>query len=91
MSVFAVYLDKGDKDVLSKVRENYQIHYVHSPNLVLLETTDLAATVKMNLGMAPRGDGGTGAIGVVFCLSSNVSGFTKPSLWEWLQAREGWG
>ena len=88
MPVFAVYLDKGDKEVLNRLRGQYPTCYEHSPNLMLVETNDLAATIKTHAGMASTEAGGSEVTGAVFRLGPGVSGYTSPSLWEWLRERD---
>ena len=49
----------------------------------------LTQTVATKIGIRPEGDEGESiASGVVFKLNAAYSGYTKPTLWEWLRAQK---
>lgn len=91
MPIFIIVLDEDIPDdavgaVTEKIEAHYPNHYDFS-NRVYLVSGELTETIAENIGIkgAQQVDAATGA---VFKLNGTYSGYTSPSLWEWLTEAE---
>ena len=87
MPVYAISLKSPNEEVQSLIREKYPGHYEFLPTFFLVRSDSIAESVAIDIGI--KGDDRIeGASGVVFKLNRSYSGFTSPSLWDWLTPGE---
>lgn len=85
--VFAVVLDKQDKQVVERIRAEYN-SFSYTPTFHLVAVGPHVSTGDVARVAGIKGTN-RDATGVVFKLNSVYSGFTKKALWEWLSDVEG--
>ena len=88
MRVFAAVLNEANEGVAERVREAYlkPDTYQMSETVFLVTADALAKTVTTKVGLKGK-DRIEGARGVVFRLEA-YSGYTRSTLWDWLERAE---
>ena len=82
--IYAVALDSPAPGVEGRLKDRFANVFKHTDTLLLVVggASDLSEDVAVAAGI--KGDGRE-VNGVVFRLNGSYSGFTKRTLWEWLQ------
>lgn len=84
MNIFAIVLSADNPLVVQRIKEEYPNVYSLTNTFFLVQSNSIAEDVATAAGI--KGDRKIeNARGVVFRLNGSYSGFTKSSLWDWLQ------
>ena len=84
MNIFAIVLSADNPMVVQRIKEEYPNAYSLTSTFFLVQSNSIAEDVAIAAGI--KGDEKVeNARGVVFRLNGSYSGFTKSSLWDWLQ------
>ena len=86
MSIFVVALRQENAEVEKRIVDHYR-SYKMSPTCILVASEDLSEEVATRIGIKGQARIET-ALGAVFRLNGAYSGFTKKSLWEWINKVE---
>ena len=79
--VSVILLDKPQPSILDDLRSNYENVYSFTSTVFFLETTDTPSEIRTKVGISKK----VGRTGAVMRVTADYSGFTDPSLWEWLK------
>lgn len=81
--MYAIVLDGPEPDVEARLKQRYDNVFKHTDTLFLVvgNVSDVSENVAVAAGI--KGEQQC-ASGVVFRLNGSYSGFTKRTLWEWL-------
>lgn len=84
MNIFAIVLSEDNPEVAQRIGEEYPNSYSLTKTFFLVQSNSIAEDVAVAAGI--KGDRKIeNARGVVFKLNGSYSGFTRSSLWDWLQ------
>ena len=89
VSTYVVALRRPHEEMRKRIRSAYPNAYEYTNTLFLIrgDSFTLARDVAARIGL--KGEGRMeDASGVVFKLNRGYSGFTQPSLWDWLSNSE---
>ncbi len=89
-SLFAVVLTDGQEAGATRLREAYSNAQVYEleNNVFLVSGDMLSSTVAASAALTKEQED-EGIRGVVFKLNGSYTGYTRASLWEWLENVEG--
>ena len=89
--IFAIVLDDSNEEVEKRIEkrvetDSYFRWHKHNDRLylVLVDETMLTRDVAEDIGIGAMGEGEPSGRGAVFKLNGAFAGFSKNSLWEWL-------
>ena len=82
--MFAVALDSGDRNVEAQLKSSYDKVLAYTNSLFLVAGDDNTLTEDVAVAAGIKGDARQ-RNGVVFRLNGTYAGYTKRTLWEWLQ------
>ena len=87
-SIFVVILAEGQDAGAERLRKMYPTAYELAGNVFFIaEDEALTGTVAKALGLTKE-DAESGIRGAVFRLNGSYTGFTRRTLWEWLEKAE---
>ena len=83
-SIFAVVLISGQDKGYSLLKESYQNVFQLQDNIILVAGKHLSSDIA-KVAALTKDQEEIGVRGVVFKLNEFYTGFTRQSLWEWLE------
>ncbi len=87
MSIHVILLAASNKEVASRIMEQYPGSHEFSDTCYFVQTRDITRDVAQAVGV--KGENrAEDASGAVFKLNGAYSGFTSRALWEWLSQAE---
>ena len=89
-NLFAVVLTEGQESAAERLRSAYTNAQVYQlgQNVFIVADDSLTGEVAKAAALT-REQSGKGIRGVVFKLNGSYTGYTRQSLWEWLENAEG--
>ena len=89
-NLFAVVLTEGEEKGANMLRTAYPKAYSIAPNIFLVADDTLTVEVAKAAALT-REQEAEGVRGIVFRLNGSYTGYTRRSVWEWLEDAEGLG
>ena len=86
-NVFTVVLTDGQEKGSALLREAYPKAYEPEDNIFLVADDVLSSKIAKAVGLTKE-DEDRGIRGAVFKLNGSYAGYTRQSLWEWLEDAE---
>lgn len=89
-NLFAVVLTEGKEEAAARLRKTYSEAQVYElgENVFIVTDDNLTHSVAKTAALT-KDQSEAGIRGVVFKLNGSYTGYTRQSLWEWLENAEG--
>ena len=89
-NLFAVVLTDGQEDGAARLRSAYsEAQFYELGDNVFIVADDTLTSAVAKAAALTKDQADEGIRGVVFKLNGSYTGFTRQSLWEWLENAEG--